>query len=265
MSTMPCSTTMEQLPSNKIRQHSRRQASMLIASPQASAEHITANISSPAGENPPPQLGQQSVTLQLAFRLRDPWSQIACWYAPNTLCSDAVRILPHKARLRRYFDEFAAVELFRIRAIHLPGKNSQLRYASRTDPTRIDRDVDRLTEIALGVASQGSLEEQFACDEVLEKGTELLAIFSVHVVQVVQGECSVGFTMPERIAYTQLVVSLAVEIIVQLGPIGGQLLWMGSRPKDAVDVVAIECSRDEIRIESVVEIVGLIWQRRWFC
>ena len=136
---------------------------------------------------------------------------------------------------------------------------------SRTDPTRIDHDVDRLTEIALRVASQGSLEEQFACGEVLEKGTELLAIVSVHVVKVVQGECFVGFTLPERITYTQLVRSLAVEIIVQLGPIGGQLLWIGSRPKDAVDVVAIECSRDEIRIESVVEIVGLIWQRRWLC
>ena len=113
------------------------------------------------------------------------------------------------------------LNFFRIRAIHLPGKNSQLRYASRTDPTRIDHDVDRLTEIALRVASQGSLEEQFACGEVLEKGTELLAIVSVHVVEVVQGECSVGFTLPERIAYTQLVRSLAVEIIVQLGPIGG--------------------------------------------
>ena len=93
--------------------------------------------------------------------------------------------------LRRHLEELAMLVIgspFGHRAAHVPGQDAQLGDARRVDPSRVDRDVDRLAEIALGVAGQGALEEQLPGGEVGQEVGDLVAVVPVHVAEIVQGE-----------------------------------------------------------------------------
>ena len=74
-------------------------------------------------------------------------------------------------------------------ATHVPGEYAQLRNASCVYTGCIDRDINRLAEVALRIAGLRALKKQFACSEGGEKITDLLTVISIHVAEVVQSEC----------------------------------------------------------------------------
>ena len=70
-------------------------------------------------------------------------------------------------------------------AIHVPCEYAQLRNARRIDASCIDRDVDRLAKVSLRIACLCPLEKQLARRQIREQVSNLLAIVSIHVAEVI--------------------------------------------------------------------------------
>ena len=91
--------------------------------------------------------------------------QIPSRYAEDPLGGGGVRVPVLEVFLCCCFEELALSVLIPrlwVSATHIPGEDAQLRNARRVNTSCIDRYVDRLSGIALGVAYQGSLEQELA-------------------------------------------------------------------------------------------------------
>ena len=115
-------------------------------------------------------------------------TQIPSRYAEDPLGCGGVRVLMLEVFLCYYFEELALSILIPrlwVSAAHITSENARLRGARRVNTSCIDRDIDRLSGVALGVAGQGPLEQELARCEVGKKIDNLMTIILTHVTEVV--------------------------------------------------------------------------------
>lgn len=173
--------------------------------------------------------------------------------------------IPKEGILPRRLQELAprTRAMQRVVAAHVPRQDPQLRKTSRVDAGRVDRHVDRLSVVAVGIASVGAVEEELAGRVVGEECREHVSVVAVHVAEVIEAEGAiVASAEPPRVADVLLVVALAGGEVVRgvgFGAVEGEGLRVAVQTDDAVDVVAGEGLRYYVGVEGVEEVVCLVW------
>ena len=215
---------------------------------------------------------QRTLTaLQLILLARNQRSQIAIRHAINRLIHNTIHrpliAIPKKPVLPRRLEELAtrARAVQRVIAAHIPRQDAQLREASRVYAGGIHGHVDGLAVVAVCVAGVGAVEEESAGGVVCKERAEHVAVVTVWVRKVVQGEGGgVPVAVPPGVADVLLVVACAVagEVVgvVDGGAVEGEGLRVAVEADDAVDVVAGERLRYYVCIEGVEEVVCLVWE-----